>query len=69
MLGSAATRRLKEMLAEGITKIERDKNLDRYGRTLALVYTAKGEVGARLVDEGYARVWKGRRETWCAAIN
>lgn len=67
MLGSAATRRLSEMLAEGIVVIEREKRPDRYGRTLAIIRTAKGDVGQRLIEERYARPWRGRREPWCVA--
>lgn len=65
MLASAAKRRLQEMLAEGIIKIVRDKRPDRYGRTIAIVYTPKGDVGQRMIDEGFAREWTGKREPWC----
>lgn len=65
MLGSAATRRLREILAEGIVRIEREKRLDRYGRTVARISTPRGDVGQRLIDERYARPWRGRREPWC----
>jgi endonuclease YncB( thermonuclease family) len=38
---------------------------DRYGRTLAAIYNSNGEVGATMVREGLARIWRGRREPWC----
>lgn len=38
---------------------------DRYGRTLAVVVVANRSVGDRLVSEGLARTWTGRREPWC----
>jgi endonuclease YncB( thermonuclease family) len=40
---------------------------DRYGRTLAVVVNSRGSVGDRLVAEGLARIWTGRRESWCNA--
>lgn len=57
--------RLAELLAGGEVEIERNGR-DRYGRTLATVYVDGENVGDRLVAEGYARVWRGRREDWCS---
>lgn len=57
--------RLAELLAGGEVEIERNGR-DRYGRTLATVRVNGEDVGDRLVAEGYARVWRGRREDWCS---
>lgn len=56
--------RLADLLAGGNVEIERNGR-DRYGRTLATVRVNGVDVGERLVEEGYARVWSGRRENWC----
>lgn len=45
--------------------LERD-GLDKYGRTLALVYLDGKDVGEVLIDEGYAVRWGGGRPDWCA---
>ena len=58
--------RLAELLAGGEVEIERNGR-DRYGRTLAVVYVDGEDVGERLVEEGYAREWRGRREDWCSS--
>lgn len=62
--GERAKRRLLELLnAEPFTL--RRQGEDRYGRTLAVVVNSRGSVGDRLVAEGLARTWTGRREGWC----
>lgn len=39
---------------------------DRYGRLLAKVETSDGsDSGQQLIERGYARPWRGRREPWC----
>lgn len=40
---------------------------DRYGRLLARVYGASGELGAAMISAGLARAYdgKGRRKPWC----
>ena len=38
---------------------------DRYGRTLAVITVNGRSVGDILVREGLARIWSGRKETWC----
>lgn len=54
--------------AEDDFSIDR-KGLDRYGRTIAVVYAEGDDVGARLIREGHARPWpklsRGDRPTWC----
>lgn len=42
---------------------ERDE--DRYGRKLRVVTRDGVSLGNRLVSEGLARTWTGRREPWC----
>jgi micrococcal nuclease len=38
---------------------------DRYGRTLARVEVAGGDLGDLLVAAGLARPWDGKRRGWC----
>jgi len=38
---------------------------DRYGRTLGRFHIGDTTAGQMLVDEGLARRWRGRRESWC----
>lgn len=63
-LAARATRRLSAMLSGTTIRLERN-GYDRYGRTLVTVRTSGGEVGARMVREGLARAWAGRRLPWC----
>ena len=59
-----ATIRLGELLMHEPIRIQRD-GIDRYGRTLAYVYTADDqEVGEVLVAEGLAVKWKPGRAAW-----
>lgn len=45
------------------------RGLDRYRRTVAIVWLDGEDVGARLVSEGHAKMWmslrKKDRPTWC----
>lgn len=66
--GLLAKRRLEALLTPGITEIRRGyhrRQIDRFGRTLALVFILEGDVGVILVQEKLARQWTGRREPWC----
>lgn len=63
-LALKAKRRLAQLLQEGEVRIHPEKN-DRYGRLLAMVENAHGDIGDRLVKERMARTWTGRREPWC----
>ena len=66
---AAATRALARMLDRQPIRIVR-QGQDRFGRTLAAVATSTGDAGARLVSNGLAVEWHGRREpvsTWCGA--
>lgn len=64
MLSAQATRRLAELLETDAARIERD-GLDRFGRTLAILRIGGVSAGGQLVEEGLARPWSGRRESWC----
>ena len=56
--------RLAELLRPGVVVLRRGR--DFYGRTLAVVLDLDGgDIGARLVAEGLARLWDGRRRPWC----
>lgn len=66
LLGDAATRRLTALLNNGpftLAAVARDT--DRYGRLLRIVTRKRESLGARLVSEGLAEPWRGRRRNWC----
>jgi micrococcal nuclease len=67
-LGERATRRLAALLDEGPFELEPigSRDVDRYGRKLRIVTRHGRSLGDRLVAEGLARTWTGRREPWCA---
>ena len=66
-LAIAARNRLLAMLNEGQFELHpipgRDR--DQYGRLLRAVVRGGQSIGDRLVAEGFARTWSGRREPWC----
>ena len=66
-LGIRARDRLVELLNEGPFALERigSRDEDQYGRKLRVVVRAGTSLGDRLVGEGLARTWTGRREPWC----
>ena len=65
-LGNAATARLQTLLNAGGFSLEiADRESDRYGRKLRVVTRAGVSVGGRMVNEGLAREWTGRRQPWC----
>ena len=59
-----ATNRLAEILSTNAFTI-RSNGTDRYGRVLARFVIGDRTAGEMLVDEGLARPWRGRRESWC----
>lgn len=63
-LAEASTERLAALLSGGAITIRRNGE-DRFGRTLAMVLVDGVDVGDKLVEEGLARIWRGRREPWC----
>jgi micrococcal nuclease len=68
-LGERATLRLQQLLNAGpVTLTATDRDTDRYGRLLRVVERGGQSLGDRLVDEGLARRWTGRRLPWCDAI-
>lgn len=66
-LGIRARDRLLDLLNEGPFTLSpvgtRDE--DQYGRKLRVVLRDGVSLGDRLVAEGLARTWTGRREPWC----
>ena len=65
-LGDAATKRLISLLNAGpfsLAPYARDR--DRYGRLLRIVVRQGQSLGAKLVSEGLAEPWRGRRSSWC----
>lgn len=59
--------RLAALLSEGPFEIMPigDRDEDQYGRKLRVVTRSGASLGDRLVSEGLARTWSGRREPWC----
>ncbi|KAA9382697.1 thermonuclease family protein [Neorhizobium galegae] len=66
-LGNRATRRLIELVNEGPFQLQAwpGRDTDRYGRKLRVLVRDGRSLGDRLVSEGLARTWSGRREPWC----
>ncbi|MBU1307000.1 MAG: thermonuclease family protein [Alphaproteobacteria bacterium] len=65
-LGARATNRLAELLVAGPFDMRTaDRDEDRYGRKLRLVYRDGESLGAMLVRDGLARTWDGARHSWC----
>ena len=66
-LAVRATDRMEALLNEGPFELHRvGRDEDRYGRKLRVVTRDGRSLGDRLVAEGLARTWTGRREPWCA---
>ncbi len=66
-LGEKANMRLRVLLSAGPFEMQSlpGRNIDRYGRSLRILVRNGQSVGDRLVSEGLARTWSGRREPWC----
>jgi micrococcal nuclease len=66
-LGNRATRRLVELVNAGPFRLQAwpGRDTDRYGRKLRVLVRDGRSLGDRLVSEGLARTWSGRREPWC----
>ncbi len=66
-LGNKATDRLIELVSEGPFQLQAwpGRDTDRYGRELRVLVRDGRSLGDRLVSEGLARTWSGRREPWC----
>nr|WP_245305721.1 thermonuclease family protein [Rhizobium leguminosarum] len=66
-LGNKATDRLIELVNEGPFQPQAwpGRDTDRYGRKLRVLVRDGRSLGDRLVEEGLARTWSGRREPWC----
>ncbi|WP_202390018.1 thermonuclease family protein [Parapontixanthobacter aurantiacus] len=65
-LGAQATRRLISLLNAGPFSLESiDRDEDRYGRKLKVATRGGESLGEKLVDEGLAEKWSGRRGSWC----
>ena len=66
-LGLRARDRLRDLLNEGpfTLALVGARDEDQYGRKLRVVVRNGVSLGDRLVAEGLARTWTGRREPWC----
>lgn len=51
----------------GRVDVDRSGRVDRYGRTIARIRVDGRDVGELMVEGRHARVWRGRREPWCAS--
>jgi endonuclease YncB( thermonuclease family) len=66
LLAIRARDRLLELLNAGpFELVEQGRHRDRNGRLLRIVVRHGRSIGDRLVAEGLARTWSGRREPWC----
>jgi micrococcal nuclease len=66
VLGDRATRRLAELLNAGpFTLARADRDEDRYGRKLRVVYRDGASLGDNLIAEGLAHRWDGGKHPWC----
>ena len=65
--GIKARDRLVVLLNEGPFDVVPigDRDEDSYGRKLRVLARSGHSIGDRLVSEGLARAWTGRREPWC----
>lgn len=50
--------------AKAVT-VRRTWRWDQYDRRIAFVYVDGADIGVALVAKGFARPWRGKRETWC----
>ena len=67
-LAKLAKARRGELLGDGTNlTLERQAKPDRFGRTLAKVLANGEPVGSKLIDEGLAAEWKGKRFGWCCS--
>jgi endonuclease YncB( thermonuclease family) len=67
--GERAKRRLLALLNAGPFELAIEgRSQDRYGRALRVVKRNGVSLGERLVAEGLAEEWKGRRGDWCAML-
>jgi endonuclease YncB( thermonuclease family) len=67
-LGRAATERLRGLLNAGpftLALAPDGRDRDRYRRLLRTVTRGGESLGARLVSNGLAEQWRGRRSSWC----
>ena len=72
-MGEAATVALTELLGRGAITLQRGdpksgRKIDRYGRTLGLVFVDGHDVGELLITMGHARRWTGKRRPWCSGV-
>jgi len=66
-LGQRAKLRLLALLNDGAFTLKPwpGRDHDRYGRLLRVATRRGQSIGMKMVDEGLARPWKGRRKPWC----
>lgn len=65
-LGQQSAVRLHQLLNAGDFSMgSADRDEDRYGRDLRIIYRQGQSLGDILVSEGLAHKWHGRKESWC----
>ncbi|HYD73418.1 MAG TPA: thermonuclease family protein [Candidatus Binatia bacterium] len=67
-LGNRATQQARALVSSGDVELRSTGRTDRYGRTIAFVLIDGRDLGERLIADGLARPWRGRREPWCDAV-
>jgi micrococcal nuclease len=68
-LGTAAKRRLQELIDTGKARLIESGKTDKYRRSLATLTINGKDVAAILIAEGLARPYAGgKREGWCPAV-
>ena len=70
-LGELTKRRLEALAGSGQIDLRagRPGQRDRYGRLLVRLFVNGEDAACVLINEGYARPWRGRREDWCVNID
>jgi micrococcal nuclease len=67
--GTAAKRRLQQLIDTGKARLVESGKLDKYRRMLATLYVAGADVATTLIAEGLARPYAGgKREGWCPTV-
>lgn len=65
-MGKQATARLHQLLNAGKFSLAiADRDQDRYGRDLRIIYRKGQSIGDIMVAEGLAHHWRGKKESWC----
>lgn len=66
-LGELTKKRLQDLVGSSRVELKTDQpaRRDKYGRLLVHLLVNGKDAACILIQEGYARPWRGRRENWC----